>query len=190
MNIVEPERSKGYLGGGNALTDLRGQPIHSANLTFDEETGIGKWSEADLSRAVREGFRPDQTPLRSPMAPMPQLTDADVHALYAYLRAVPKIRNPVPRLREDADLPRDAPLGKRLYFKYSCVSCHGETGREGTADLRQAAQHFGTREALTAWLKDAPRIRPGTRMPAWKGVIAEDEYEPLMAYVLALGNGG
>src|SRR6185436_7228000 len=92
MNIAEPERSAGFLGGGNVLTDLRGKPIRSANLTPDE-TGIGRWSQADLSRALRQGFRPDGTPIRAPMAPMPQLTDDEVGALRAYLRTVPPIRN-------------------------------------------------------------------------------------------------
>src|SRR5262249_55227078 len=140
------------------------RPIYSANITFDEETGIGKWSEADFSSALREGFRPDRTALRSPMSPMPQLTESDVAAIFSYLRTVPKIRNAVQRQREDADLAKDAPAGERLYFKYACVSCHGESGGEGVADLRLAAQHFGTSDAVKAWIKDAPNIRPGTRM--------------------------
>jgi mono/diheme cytochrome c family protein len=189
MNIDEPERSPGFLGGGNVLLDVRGQPIRTANLTSDEETGIGSWSEADLSRALRQGFRPDAAPIRPPMAPMPELSDEEVSALYAYLRTVPKIRNPVPRSTEAAELPAGTSAGKRLYYKYACVSCHGETGGEGLADLRHAAQHFATRADLRAWIRDAPSIKPNTRMPAWSGVIADAEYEPLMAYVLELGKG-
>jgi len=185
MNIEQPERSVGYLGGGNALTDPLGKPIYSANLTFDEQTGLGTWSEADLSRAVRDGFRPDGKPIRAPMAPMPQLSDDEVGALYAYLRTVPKIKNPVPR--KLADVPASATLGKRLYYKYACVSCHGETGSDGQADLRQAASHFRTRAELEAWIRDAPSIKPDTRMPAWKGIIADTEYGPLSQYVLELG---
>ena len=33
-----------------------------------------------------EGIRPDNTVLRYPMPPMPELTDEDTQALYAYLR--------------------------------------------------------------------------------------------------------
>src|SRR6478672_9085483 len=47
MNVLAPEKSPGYMGGGNLVNDLRGKPIYSANLTSDVETGIGKWSEAD-----------------------------------------------------------------------------------------------------------------------------------------------
>jgi len=187
MNTAEPERSNGYLGGGNQLTTLRGKTIYSANITFDRDTGIGTWSEADLARALREGFRPDHTPLRSPMAPMPQLTEDEIGAIYAYLRTVPTIRNAVRRSREVDELRADASLGKRIYYKYACVSCHGDDGTHA-ADLRQAAQRFPTRAALRAWIEDAPRLKPGTRMPAWRGIIAEHEYEPLISYVLALGS--
>jgi mono/diheme cytochrome c family protein len=187
MNIAQPERSAGYLGGGNTLLDARGRPIHSANLTFDAETGIGRWSEQDFARALRQGFRPDATPLRAPMAPMPQLDDDEVAAMYAYLQTVPRIRNRVPRAQESSELRADASLGQRLYYKYACVACHGENGAHGGADLRLAAQHFPTRAALAEWIRDAPRLKPDTRMPAWRGVIADDEYEPLVSYVLELG---
>jgi mono/diheme cytochrome c family protein len=189
MNIAEPERSAGYLGGGNVLLDLSGKPLHSANLTFDEETGLGRWSQADLARALRQGFRPDDQPLRAPMSPMPQLTDEEVGALYAYLRTVPRLRNPVPRSAPAAELPPDASPGKRLYYRYACVSCHGESGAEGQADLRSAAKHFATRAELEAWIRRAPELKPNTRMPAWEGIIAEGEYQPLIAYVLRLGEG-
>jgi mono/diheme cytochrome c family protein len=190
MNIEAPERSAGYLGGGNALIDLRGRTIRSANLTFDAETGIGTWSEDDLARALRQGFRPDGTPVRAPMAPMRQLTGEEIGALYAYLATVPKIRNAVPRLREADDVPTGASSGKRVYYKYACVSCHGDGGAAGNADLTQAANHFRTRAELEAWIRDAPSIKPDTRMPAWQGVIAEEEYGPLIDYVLELGTPG
>jgi hypothetical protein len=48
----------------------------------------------------------------------------------------------------------------------------------GIADLRQAAEHYPAREALKLWIQDAPRIRPGTRIPGWKDVIREQDYEP------------
>jgi mono/diheme cytochrome c family protein len=187
MNIEHPERSAGYLGGGNALIDLGSRPIYSANLTPDEATGIGRWSEVDLGRALRQGFRPNRTPIRAPMAPMPSLSDEEVAALYAYLRSVPKIVNRVPRTQGSQELGGRVTLGRRLYHKYACVSCHGETGADGQVDLRQAASHFRTQAELEAWIRDAPSIKPDTRMPPWKNVIADSEYAPLSAYVLELG---
>jgi mono/diheme cytochrome c family protein len=58
------------------------------NLTRDEQTGLGKWTEADFTRALREGKKPDGSELK---APMPwkltaQLTDDELHALWLHLR--------------------------------------------------------------------------------------------------------
>lgn len=184
MDVWAPEKSEGYLGGGNAVRDLRGHPIRSANLTPDEETGIGRWSEEDFKRAVRAGFRPDRSPIRYPMSPVPELSDEELSAMFAYLRTVPKIRNAVPR-PPPAELANLSP-GQRLYESYGCGSCHGDNG-VGIADLRQAAQHYPTREQLKAWIRDAPSIKPDTRMPSWDGVIAETDYDPLIDHVLELG---
>ncbi len=183
MNIAEPEKSVGYMAGGNPVLDLRRQPIPSANITPDPETGIGRWSEHDFVNALRTGFRPDGTLIRYPMQPAPDFTEEEGRALYAYLRTIPAIRHAIPR---PAPEPMAQVDGKRLYERYGCISCHGDDG-VGTGDLRQAAQHFPTREALKAWLQDAPKIRPGTRMPGWRGVIAEEHYEPLIDHVLQLG---
>ena len=185
MNELEPEKSAGYMGGGNALRDLDGGTIVSANITFDAATGIGKWSEADFTRAVRTGVRPDRTVLRYPMLPIPELDETDTAALYAYLATVPKIANPVARQAESLP-PGDASAGKRLYYRYGCVSCHSTTG-VGIADLRHAVEHYPTDERLAAWIRNAPAVKPGTQMPTFQGVIGEDEYPDLVAYVKELG---
>jgi mono/diheme cytochrome c family protein len=61
------------------------------NLTPDPATGLGKWTEADFTRVLREGKKPDGSEVR---APMPwkltsELTDDEIHALWLYLRSVP-----------------------------------------------------------------------------------------------------
>jgi len=186
MNIAAPEKSAGYFGGGNPLLDLRRQVVRSANLTPDEETGIGRWSEQDFRTALRMGFRPNKTAVRYPMTNIPDLTDDEAGAIYAYLRTVPPIRNPFPRNLPPPPSQISGTDGKRLYQDYGCVSCHGDDG-VGLADLRRAAEHYPTRAGLKSWIKDAPSIKPDTRMPSWDGVIREEDYEPLMDYVLQLG---
>jgi mono/diheme cytochrome c family protein len=42
---LRPERSKGFFGGGNPMTDPSGGVVRSANLTPDPDTGIGRWTE-------------------------------------------------------------------------------------------------------------------------------------------------
>jgi len=184
MNTLEPEKTPGFLGGGNPMLDLNGRPVPTANLTPDEETGIGKWSESDFANTVRKGVRPDGRPILFPMGPIPELSDEDLSAMYAYLRTVPKIKNAVTRAQPPAVA--DGPPGKQLYYRYGCYGCHGDSGL-GTADLRKNAEHYPSEQALIAWIRNAPAIKPGTRMPQWEGVIPEQEFPLLAAYVRELG---
>jgi mono/diheme cytochrome c family protein len=196
LDIAEPEKSAGYMGGGNTLLDLRRQPIRSANLTRDEETGIGRWSEHDFVAALHTGFRPDRTPIRYPMTVIPELSDDEVGAIYAYLRTLPPIRNAFERNLPPAPPPAATTAsakasgdGKHLYVRYGCIGCHGEDG-VGIADLRHAHEHYPTREALKAWIQDAQTLKPGTRMPSWRNIIQEQDYDPLIDHVLQLGKTG
>jgi mono/diheme cytochrome c family protein len=71
----------------------------TTNLTSDPETGIGKWTEAMFVNAIRTGKHLGAG--RPIMPPMPwkmyaQATDADLKAIFAYLKTVPPIRNKVP----------------------------------------------------------------------------------------------
>ena len=79
----------GYSGG-----KIPGMPPsfpQAGNITPDEATGIGGWSEADFIRALREGVRPDGTKL-DPFMPVQltkHMTDTELKAAYLYLRSVP-----------------------------------------------------------------------------------------------------
>jgi mono/diheme cytochrome c family protein len=179
---VHPENSPGYLAGGNPMPDIGGKLVHTANLTPDAETGIGRWSSADFRRAIKEGIRPDNRPLRYPMVPYRSLSDAEAGAIYAYLRSVPPIRNKVapPEMYVVAGDP-----GKKVYYAYGCNGCHGDSGH-GEYDLRKGPAKYPTDDELIAWIKHPERVRPGIAMPTWDGVIQEDEYAPLAAYVRSL----
>jgi cytochrome c2 len=185
MDELEPEKTKGYFGGGNALLDQRGETVPTANLTFDEATGIGRWSEEDFDCALRFGVRPDRTVILYPMVPMPEFTRGDTAALYAYLATVPKRVHSIPRPQRQA-VAADASEGKKLYYKYGCPSCHGDNG-VGIGDLRKAAVHYPTDGQLIAWIKNPSSFKPGTKMPTWEGVIPEADYPALIAYVKELG---
>jgi len=98
-DFLTPENSLGFFGGGNQqLRSPDGQKIIvPLNITPDEETGIGNWTEEQFSNAVRNGIVPNGPALRLPMTPYVRLTDSEIHALYTYLRTVPKIKNKVER---------------------------------------------------------------------------------------------
>jgi mono/diheme cytochrome c family protein len=185
MNALEPEKTPGFLSGGNPMLDLSHRVVPSANITFDEETGIGRWSKQDFTRAMRDGVRPDGRPILYPMGVTPELTDAELSAMYAYLKSMPKIRNAVARAKPP--VPQGSSPGKQLYYRYGCYGCHGDDGI-GIADLRKANEHYPTDEALIAWIENAPAIKPGTAMPKWEGIIKDEELAPLAAYVRSLGN--
>lgn len=184
MNELEPEKSVGYMGGGNALLDMAGQTVLTANLTPDPEAGIGRWTADDFDRALREGVRPDGDRLRYPMSMMPELSRADTAAIYAYLRTLPPNGNRVARPARSAA--PSASEGERLYTQYGCAGCHGTTG-VGTADLRHAAEHYPNDADLIAWIKNPAAIKPGVKMPSWEGVIPEQDFPALVAYVKQLG---
>jgi cytochrome c2 len=57
----------------------------------------------------------------------------------------------------------------------------------GIADLRHATEHYPTDPQLEAFIRHAPSFKPGTRMPAWDGVIQETEYTTLISYIRELG---
>lgn len=78
-----------YAGGRELKTPFG--TFYGPNLTPHPEAGIGRWSEADFRRALREGVRPDGAHY-FPAFPYPSftlITDADVRDLWAFFRALP-----------------------------------------------------------------------------------------------------
>jgi mono/diheme cytochrome c family protein len=74
------------LAGGRALATPFGT-FYSPNITPDPEAGIGRWTDAQFLRALREGVRPDGANY-FPVFPYPSFTgvsDSDALAIKAYL---------------------------------------------------------------------------------------------------------
>lgn len=72
---------------------------YAANLTPDKETGLGGWTEAQFLQMVRSGRHLGQG--RPVLPPMPvqnlrAATEADLKAIFAYLKSVPALSNRVP----------------------------------------------------------------------------------------------
>jgi len=86
------------LAGGMQLAE-EAFSVTTPNITPDQETGIGGWSDAQIITAIREGRRPDGSVLGPPMPFMVYrgLSDRDVQAVVAYLRSVKAVKNRVPR---------------------------------------------------------------------------------------------
>jgi cytochrome c553 len=82
---------------------------YTANLTPDEETGLGAWSEQNFIQAMRTGKHLGSG--RDILPPMPwqwygKMSDDDLKAIFAYLKSIPPIKNKVP------DPVPPAPAGK------------------------------------------------------------------------------
>ena len=83
----------GPLAGGRALKTPFGV-FYSSNITPDPETGIGRFSDADFVRAMREGFAPDGHAYFPvfPYTSFTGLSDEDELALKAYLFTLAPVR--------------------------------------------------------------------------------------------------
>jgi len=123
---------------------------NAPNITPDEETGVGSWSDADLIAAIREGRRPDGTIIGPPM-PISQyrnLSDRDVQAIVAYLRQVAPVHSEIPKSSYGMPLPasygppvvsvadpaqgEDAAYGAYLAGPAGhCIECHSPMGPMG-----------------------------------------------------------
>jgi mono/diheme cytochrome c family protein len=84
--------------------------IVAPNLTPDPETGIGRWTDGEVVRAIREGVSRDGRPL-FPLMNYPgyrDFSDDDVLAIVAYLRAQKPVR------REHGTTALDFPVGMMI----------------------------------------------------------------------------
>ncbi|GAB3253617.1 hypothetical protein GCM10027347_13500 [Larkinella harenae] len=99
---IHPEQTLGYYGGGNEMKTPEGKPIFTANLTFDEQTGIGKkYTKQQFIQAVKACVRPDGSLIRAPMFPH-LMTDYEAGAIFEYLKTVPQLKNDIPGREREA----------------------------------------------------------------------------------------
>lgn len=134
-------RTDMWLAGG-ARIPVPKSTVYGSNLTPDAETGIGKWTDGQIVRAIREGVRADGSIIGPPMpfAMYRHIADEDVHAIVAYLRSLPPVKNTVPAAQFDFALPTTygppvttVPAPSADPIKYGeylagpvghCISCH------------------------------------------------------------------
>ena len=134
--------------GGYALKTPFGT-VHGTNITPDAETGIGKWTLADFTRAMREGVAPEGHHYYPafPYDYFTRLSDDDIAALFAYVMTREAVRSTpppnrmlVPRFavglwkskyfraeRFKPDPSRDAAWNRGAYLAESlahCSACH------------------------------------------------------------------
>ena len=99
---IDPKASEGWVLFNMNATAMVGPwgISYAANLTSDE-TGIGGWSETQFFKAIREGKYKGLDGNRMILPPMPwpmyaQASDADLKAIFAYLKSTKPVKNVVP----------------------------------------------------------------------------------------------
>ncbi len=157
-NCHTPQGPNGPLPGmelaGGLKFDEKSFTAYASNITPDKETGIGKWTDAQIIAAIRDGVRPDGSIIGPPMpiGLYKGLSDNDAKAIVAYLRSIKPVKNKVaksdyriplppsygPPVTKVADVSRK---DKLAYGKYlagpagHCIECHSPPGANGAPDI-------------------------------------------------------
>lgn len=87
---------RGPVGAGGRALQTPFGTFYGPNITPDPTHGIGRWSEADFLRALRDGIRPDGANY-FPSFPYPtftRMTDRDMRDLFAYIRTMAPVAQP------------------------------------------------------------------------------------------------
>src|SRR2546427_3552011 len=144
-----PPEALGLNAGGMKFELLFGV-VYSGNITPDPETGIGRWTDAQVTDAIRRGERPDGSRL-FPIHPyeyFANIADDEARALVAYLKSVRPIRSsvparslriPTPTIRV-GPAPKEAPRGGPERGEYlamgaaHCADCHTPRRFNGSQD--------------------------------------------------------
>jgi len=104
----------GFDGSGGAKISWKPfGTLFARNITSDRETGIGRWSNQQIARAIRSGVSRDGRQLHwqgMTWDLLSNLDEEDLRALIAYLRTLPAVRKvihpPRPPAPDDCDLYR------------------------------------------------------------------------------------
>jgi mono/diheme cytochrome c family protein len=175
---------------------------HAFDISADQGSGIGAWSDDELSAYLAAGHALARGTAAGPMGEavdysLSGLVPSDIHALVVYLRSVPavaspdlpaKIAPPAPAAPKDGNTVADA-AGQRV-FEGACVSCHDWTGISAItpyariAGVRAVNDVTGTNVAqivISGTLRHQP---PGVvSMPAFGAIYSNAEIAAVANYV-------
>jgi hypothetical protein len=96
---VDPKTDLAFIGATFTAFKFPFGMVYSANLTPDKETGLGNWTEEMFLGVFHKGLHMGAEG-RPVMPPMPwqefrNMTDDDLKAVFAFLKTIPPIHNPV-----------------------------------------------------------------------------------------------
>ena len=87
---------KGTLNAGGRKYDMPFGTVYSSNITPDQQTGIGAWTDDQIITAIRLGRRPNGERIIPvhPYLSFNGMAEEDLRALVAFLRTVPPVNRP------------------------------------------------------------------------------------------------
>ena len=160
----------------------------SPNITPDEKTGAGAWTDDMFARAIREGIGHDGRVLHPEMwyGSFRSLSDEDLASVVVYLRALPPINNPLPPTKipderkkglmapaplmeavPQPDLSTPVKRGAYLVRVADCAGCH--TAWEAPMN----PGFFGGGNEIEMW--NQPRVFSPNLTPDSTGISYYDE---------------
>jgi mono/diheme cytochrome c family protein len=197
-----PGGIKGMANPGHAEEEVPPWSGGLMTMYADNETEIREWIQDGATKRVRAD--PEQMKLREGAAiKMPSfrqvLSDADLAAVVAYVKAVSDFEKP-----EDAK----AEAGRQVAIKYGCFNCHGPEGRGALDnpgsfkgyvpawDGPDYAELVRSDDEARQWIQDgrARRLqenplarffldRQKVPMPAYRKHLAAADIDALLAYI-------
>lgn len=164
------------------------EPIwaYGPNLTQDQETGIGKWTEEDFVTMLKSGMGPDGK-VRATAMPYPfykMWDDDDLRAMYQYFRTLKPVHKPTPPpiiYSKDITEGSGVPRGKAL-FKGYCRDCHGQEGMGGPATKVKLAEvaHSIDDKTMKQFIGDG---QLNLFMPSFKKTLTPEQLDDVIAYI-------
>jgi mono/diheme cytochrome c family protein len=177
---------------------------HAFNITSDNATGVGAWSDEDLAAYLSIGHAKGHGTASGPMGEAVDnsfryLAPEDIRAVVAYLRSVPAIAStdlpatlapPASPSPKQGGLTADA-RGKTI-FEGACVSCHGWTGESAISPFATltgawAVNDPGATNVAQIVILGTKRHTPedAVSMPAFGDAYSDIEIAEVANYVTA-----
>jgi len=144
--------------------------VTASNITGDPETGIGRWSDAEIKKSLQDGVRPNGVHLAEvmPTGFYKILTPGDLDGIVAYLRSLTPVKNKVPepvykmqvphqvfpgaeKAMSNADLNDKVKRGFYLVTIGHCLECHTPFGPPGSGVDFGKSLGKGGREFKGPW---------------------------------------
>jgi mono/diheme cytochrome c family protein len=160
------------LSGGTQTFQAPQYAVKGSNLTPDNETGLGRWSDGDIKNALAQGKRRDGRVLapNMPSSVYGFLTLRDQDAIIFYLRTIPAIKNavqkpeykapfeitPFPNIKtmDEDDLKDPIKRGQYLMGLGHCMLCHSKGSPPDKMDyvngLGGGGRKFGPQQNIVA----------------------------------------